>query len=133
MKDDIFRGRMSRDSGLKTIDSIGTKKTTEANASSVKASEGMNAAVAYDNTLGGANDLPPMGEMGTGMRADVKKTAAKRATKPVAGKTTATATAKSAAKKTTASTAKKSPSTKSRKNDDDYVLVEEALIFEEYI
>ncbi len=142
MKDNIFRDRINRDSGLKTIDTLGTtpcssddenvrasahcsafgakdrpapkataaaKKTTTAKA---KASAGAAAARAYDNTMWGENDLPPMGAM------------APEKSKPAR---------KPAAKKPHASTVKKSPTAGGRKNDnDDYVVIEEVIIVEEY-
>lgn len=101
------------------------KKTTSAKSKtrSAKASDGMEAAIAYDHTLGGENDLPPMGAMASGKRKSAKKTTAKKST-----------TTTSSAKKAHASTAKKPAASKSSAHDHDddyYVVIEEMLIIEE--
>lgn len=170
MRDRMFRSRVGRDSGLQTIDTVGTtpcasedkkvregahcssfgknatkgaakktataKTTKQASAKSKAAPtskaraaskvSGAQAAVAYDNTIGGENDLPPVGKMKT----TAKKTAAKPATAKKATSATAKKSTGATAKKSTAkTTAAKKPAGK----NDDYILVEEVIIVEEYI
>ena len=118
----------------KAASAITTGTTAKSKASSSKAATGLKAAVAYDNSVGGANDLPPVGKMTTGKSTAKKATTAKStAAKTTAKKATGTATAKSTAKKSTASTKKTAPKKSTKTNNDDYVLVEEVIIVEEYL
>lgn len=170
MEDNMFKGRMGRGGTFRAIDEAGITacdsndpkvrenahcsnfggdkkpahhKPAHTTTRATKAKEGLDAAVVYDYSIGGAGDVPPLGHMKginpakpktkKAAATAEKKTAAPRVckTRSAAHKAAAAATKPVAAKSTTTKSAakpvvkKSAPKKISRKNDDVIMILEE--------